>query len=41
MHFEDAVRREIERRSARVDLNGGGPPIHVRSGDGSIRIERF
>ena len=35
------VRGELGRRSLNGRLNGGGLPLRVRSGDGSIRLERL
>ena len=34
------VSGNLGQRSVRGRLNGGGPPLRLRSGDGSIRIER-
>jgi hypothetical protein len=35
---ENDDRRERRRRSLRAALNGGGPRIRLRSGDGSITV---
>jgi len=41
MRTDATARGEVDSRAVRLDLNGGGNTIRVRSGDGSIRIERY
>ena len=41
MRTDATARGEVGSQAVRLDLNGGGNTIRVRSGDGSIRIERY
>ena len=40
LDFPVTVSAELSPSTVRVLMNGGGPPLSIRTGDGNIRLEK-